>query len=98
MLASRRPRRPAELVVFGEFFLESVFYDLGETPRFGIEVRAGRFSETPGGGLATTAIVASHLGSRVAAVTRIGRDALRQPAWNQLRKAGVDTSASEIAD
>src|SRR5579863_3152718 len=98
MLPTPAPRQQpaAELVVFGEFFLEMVFYDVAETPRFGTEVRAGQFSETPGGGLATTAIVASRLGTRTAAVTRVGRDALGEPSWQRLTRARVDTSASEI--
>ena len=86
----------AQLVVFGEFFLELVLYDIAETPRFGTEVRAGQFSETPGGGVATTAIVAARLGTPTAAVSRVGRDALGKPAWEALRRAHVDTSASEI--
>ncbi|HEV2176426.1 MAG TPA: carbohydrate kinase family protein [Terriglobia bacterium] len=96
MPPARHSQPAAELVVFGEFFLEMVFYDVAETPRFGTEVRAGRFSETPGGGLATTAIVASRLGTRTAAVSRVGRDALGEPSWERLRQARVDTSASEI--
>lgn len=97
MRDSRRPPGPAELVVLGEFFLEMVFYDVARTPQFGVEVRAGRFSETPGGGVATTAMVASRLGTPTAAVTRVGKDALLQDSWNRLRQAGVDTSASEVS-
>ena len=96
MRDSRRPPGPVELVVFGEFFLEMVFYEVAQAPRFGVEVRAGQFSETPGGGVATTSMVASRLGTPTAAVTRVGRDALRQESWSRIRAAGVDTSASEI--
>jgi sugar/nucleoside kinase (ribokinase family) len=91
-----RPPRPAELVVLGEFFLEMVFYEVAEAPRFGVEVRAGQFSETPGGGVATTSMVAAGLGTSTSAITRVGKDALRREPWSRVQKAGVDTSASEI--
>ena len=96
MRAYLRSLGPAELVVFGEFFLEMVFYDVARAPQLGVEVRAGQFSETPGGGVATTALVASHLGTSTAVVTRVGKDALLKDSWNRLRAAGVDTSASDI--
>jgi ribokinase len=96
MRTGRLAERTAELVVFGEFFLEMVFCDLADVPRFGTEVRAGRFSKTPGGGLATTALVAQSLGTRTAAITRIGNDALGEKSWNRLRESNVDTSACEI--
>ena len=41
------------LVVFGEFFLDLVFYNLPAVPRMGEEVKTKSFGIFPGGGLAT---------------------------------------------
>lgn len=85
-----------DLVVFGEFFSDMIFYQLAEEPRFGEEVKTGSFLVAPGGGLATSAIAASRLGSRVGIITRLGADARTLPTWNQILSEGMDVSACEI--
>ena len=52
-----------DLVVFGEFFSDMIFYDLPDRPRFGEELKTDAFLVAPGGGLSTTAIAASRLGT-----------------------------------
>lgn len=93
--ASLRPR--TDLVVFGEFFRDLVFYDLPEPPRMGEEVKTGQFAEFPGGGVATTALVAAGLGTPTAVVTRVGRDAHRNLAWQKLIRSGIFTGACEFS-
>jgi len=63
-----------DLVVFGEFFLDMIFYKLPRAPKRGEEVKTQYFAEFPGGGLATTALVAAGLGTSTAVVTRVGKD------------------------
>jgi ribokinase len=84
------------LVVFGEFFLEMVFYDLARAPRMGSEVKTSCLSECPGGGVATTALVAAGLGTSTAIVTRVGSDALQNRAWQTLVQGGVCVDACEF--
>jgi len=56
-------------VVFGEFFRDLVFYDLPSAPRMGEEVKTASIARFPGGGLATTALVAASLGTPTKAIT-----------------------------
>src|SRR5919204_1166233 len=91
-----RARKRASLVVFGEFFLDLIFYDLPDAPRMGEEVKTGSFAEFPGGGIATTALVSQQLGTPTAIVTRIGRDAVSSPAWQKLTTSGVAVDACEV--
>ena len=92
--ASARSQR---LVIFGEFFLDLIFYDLPDLPRLGEEVKTRRFAELPGGGLATTALVAAGLGTSTAVVTRVGQDARLSPAWQKLAKSSVSVEACEVS-
>ena len=93
--ASGRPSR--RLVVFGEFYLDLIFYDLPNLPRLGEEVKTRRFAELPGGGLATTALVAAGLGTSTSAVTRVGEDARSSPAWRKLANSRVSLKACEFS-
>jgi sugar/nucleoside kinase (ribokinase family) len=84
------------LVVFGEFYLDLVFYNLPSLPRLGKEVKTRSFSRLPGGGLATTALVAAGLGTSTAVITRIGRDAQESSAWQALKQQEISTEYCEI--
>ncbi|MGB2667156.1 MAG: carbohydrate kinase family protein [Candidatus Acidiferrum sp.] len=84
------------LTVFGEFFLDLVFYDLPVVPRMGEEVKTASFARFPGGGLATTAMVASRLGTPTRIITIVGRDALASREWKTLVESGVSTKGCEI--
>lgn len=95
-MASTRVPTERNLVVFGEFFLDLVFYNLPRLPRMGEEVKTESFARFPGGGLATTALVAAALGTPTSAITRIGRDAAASPAWQQLVKSGISVAGCEI--
>lgn len=88
-------RTPAKqrLVVFGEFFLDLIFYDLPRVPRMGEEVKTARFATFPGGGVATTAIVTAGLGTPTSVITRVGEDARMNPAWQKLVQSGVSIEA-----
>jgi len=97
VMASAPTRSSAKLVVFGEFFIDLVFYDLPDVPRLGEEVKTSSFAELPGGGLATTALVAAGLGTPTAAITRIGEDARLSPAWQKLLRGGVSVEACEFS-
>jgi len=92
--ASAQDRR--ELVVFGEFFLDLVFYDLPRIPRMGEEVKTQSCARFPGGGLATTALVASALGTPTRVITRVGRDALNGREWHKLLRAGISTKGCQF--
>ncbi|MGB8474469.1 MAG: carbohydrate kinase family protein [Candidatus Acidiferrum sp.] len=94
-MTSASARSSRRLVVFGEFFLDLVFYDLPRVPRMGEEVKTACFATFPGGGLATTALVAAGLGTSTSVVTRIGQDAQSSPAWQALLKRGVSTDCCE---
>lgn len=92
----RASTRQFDLVVFGEFFSDMIFYGLRNQPRFGEEVKTSSFLIAPGGGLATAAIAASRLGSVTGIITRVGADAEVLPTWNEILKAGLDVTACEI--
>ena len=81
------------LLVFGEFFLDLVFYDLPQVPKMGEEVKTSRFATFPGGGVATTAMVAAELGTPTSVITRVGEDARMNPAWQKLVQSGVSIEA-----
>ena len=89
-------RNDRVLVVFGEFFVDLVFYDLPEVPRLGKEVKTACFAMFPGGGLATTALVAAGLGTSAEVITRLGRDALENPAWQRVVQSGISIMACEF--
>jgi ribokinase len=84
------------LVVFGEFFLDLVFYDLPGIPRLGEEVKTACFARFPGGGLATTALVASTLGTPTKVITRVGRDALASPEWQKFVQGRISIKGCEF--
>jgi sugar/nucleoside kinase (ribokinase family) len=84
-----------DLVVLGEFFSDMIFYNLPRRPRFGEESKTDSFLVAPGGGLATTAIAASRLGTRTSLITRLGADARYLPTWNQITMEKLDISACE---
>lgn len=83
-------------MVFGEFFFDLVFYDLPRAPRMGEEVKTSSFARFPGGGVATTALVAAKLGTPTNIITRVGRDAPGSPEWQRMLEGGVSTEGSEI--
>src|SRR2546429_9669778 len=95
MPASARP--PRRLLIFGGFYLDLVFYDLPGVPRLGEEVKTRRFAELPGGGLATTALVAAGLGTATAAVTRVGGEASLSPTLQKLTRSRVSVEADGIS-
>lgn len=95
-MAKRKQERAGfDLVVFGEFFSDLIFYRLTRRPRFGEESKTESFLIAPGGGLATTAIAASRLGTVTGIVTRVGADAESLPTWNQMMQEKLDISACE---
>ncbi len=96
MASSTSSRSGRGLVVFGEFFFDLVFYDLPTIPRMGEEVKTASFARFPGGGLATTALVAAGLGTPTKAITRVGRDALRSQEWQRVVKSGISTRGCEF--
>jgi len=96
MVTSASARSDRGLVVFGEFFFDLVFYDLPTVPRMGREVKTARFDRFPGGGLATTALVAAKLGTPTKAITRVGQDALTSPEWQKLVESGISTKGCEF--
>lgn len=85
-----------DLVVFGEFFSDLIFYGLSHEPRLGEEVKTRSFLIAPGGGLATSAIAAKRLGSRTAVITRVGADADTLSTWAEILAEGLDVSACEV--
>jgi len=91
--ASREPK--FDLVVFGEFFSDMIFYHLPRRPRFGEESKTDSFLVAPGGGLSTTAIAASRLGTVTGVVTRVGADAEYLPTWSQIVQEKLDITACE---
>lgn len=84
------------LVVLGEFFLDLVFYGLPSRPRMGQEVKTESLERVPGGGLATTSLVAHGLGTQTAVITRIGRDALGNAAWQKMQRSGIAVDCCEV--
>jgi len=97
-MAKRRDYRETkfDLVVFGEFFSDMIFYQLTRRPRFGEESKTNSFLIAPGGGLSTTAIAASRLGTVTGIITRVGADAAYLPTWNQIAEEKLDISACEF--
>jgi sugar/nucleoside kinase (ribokinase family) len=97
-MAKQKQGRAAgfDLVVFGEFFSDLIFYRLPRRPRFGEESKTESFLIAPGGGLATTAIAASRLGTVTGIVTRVGADSDSLPTWNQMMQEKLDISACEF--
>lgn len=96
MTSSASVRNNRGLVVFGEFFRDLVFYDLPSAPRMGEEVKTASIARFPGGGLATTALVAASLGTPTTAITRVGRDALTSPEWQTLVRSGISIRGCEF--
>jgi sugar/nucleoside kinase (ribokinase family) len=96
MAAHRETTNKFDMVVFGEFFSDMIFYGLRNQPRFGEEVKTDSFLIAPGGGLATSALAASRLGSMTAIVTRVGGDAESLPTWGEILREGLDVAACEI--
>lgn len=96
MLSKRNPVKSFDLVVFGEFFSDLVFYRLPDRPRLGEELKTDHFLIAPGGGLATTALAASRLGTSTGIVTRVGADALALPTWAEILNQGLDVTACEV--
>ncbi len=97
-MAKRQQEKPTkfDLVVFGEFFSDLIFYRLPRRPRFGEESKTDSFLIAPGGGLATTAIAASRLGTTTGIITRLGADAESLPTWNLIAQENLDISACEF--
>ena len=96
MVANVGPARGG-LIVLGEFFLDLIFYHLPKAPRMGEEVKTDHFAEFPGGGVATTALVAASLGCPTTVVTRVGQDIRETPAWRKLQQSGVFLGACEYS-
>ena len=98
-MASTRQRGQAkfDLVVFGEFFSDMIFYGLHDRPRFGEELKTDSFLIAPGGGLSTTAIAANRLGTSTGIVTRVGADAPALPTWAEIIREKLDITACEYS-
>ena len=84
-----------DLVVFGEFFSDMIFYGLSDRPRLGEELKTNSFLVAPGGGLSITAIAASRLGTSTGIVTRVGVDADALPTWAEIVREKLDITACE---
>lgn len=85
------------LVIIGEFFLDLIFYALPDLPRLGVEVKTRHFAQLPGGGLATTSLVASRLGTPTSVIARVGEDARSSLAWRSLKDNKVFVDACEFS-
>jgi ribokinase len=96
MLSKRIVAKPFDLVVFGEFFSDLIFYRLPDRPRLGEELKTDHFLIAPGGGLATTALAANRLGTATGIVTRVGADASVLPTWAAMMNQGLDVTACEV--
>jgi sugar/nucleoside kinase (ribokinase family) len=96
MLSKRNAAKSFDLVVFGEFFSDLIFYGVPDRPRFGEELKTSHFLIAPGGGLATTALAATRLGTSTGILTRVGADALTLPTWTAILDQGLDVSACEV--
>jgi sugar/nucleoside kinase (ribokinase family) len=96
MFTTASARSNRGLLVFGEFFIDLVFYNLAHIPRMGEELKTASFARFPGGGVATTALVAAKLGTPTNIVTRVGRDAQFSPEWKKMAAGGVSTRGTEI--
>jgi len=66
-----------DLVTAGEAFDDVVFHGLDRLPRPGEEIKTDRLERSPGGGAIITAVAASRLGMRCAAIGGFSRDAAR---------------------
>jgi sugar/nucleoside kinase (ribokinase family) len=95
-VTKRHVERQLDLVLFGEFFSDLIFYHLPDRPRLGEEIKTDSFLIAPGG-VATTAQAASRLGSRTAMISRVGADADSLPTWSALLTQGLDVSACEVS-
>jgi sugar/nucleoside kinase (ribokinase family) len=96
MVTRRRNTEPKfDLVVFGEFFSDMIFYRLPGRPRFGEESKTDSFLVAPGG-LSTTAIAANRLGTATGIVTRVGADAGSLPTWAAIVREKLDITACEF--
>ena len=84
------------LVVFGEFFIDLIFHNLSGIPQVGEEVRTKTHARFPGGGLATTALVAANLGTPTGVITRVGKDANASPEWQKIKAANISVRACEF--
>jgi ribokinase len=84
-----------DLVVFGEFFSDMIFYGLSDRPRLGEELKTNSFLVAPGGGLSITAIAASRIGTSTGIVTRVGVDADALPTWAEIVREKLDIAACE---
>ena len=73
-----------------------IFYHLPRRPRFGEESKTDSFLVAPGGGLSTTAIAASRLGTVTGIITRVGADAEYLPTWAQIAQEKLDITACEF--
>jgi ribokinase len=93
---SSSPNRKG-LVVFGEFFVDLVFFSLPTIPRLGEEVKTTSFGRFPGGGLATTSLVAAALGNPTKIITRVGQDIVATPAWQKLAESGISMEGCEFS-
>jgi sugar/nucleoside kinase (ribokinase family) len=91
----RKKNGVLDLVVFGEFFSDMIFYGLSDRPRLGEEVKTNSFLVAPGGGLSITAIAASRLGTSTGIVTRVGVDADALPTWAEIVREKLDITACE---
>jgi sugar/nucleoside kinase (ribokinase family) len=91
---SKQPK--FDLVVFGEFFSDMIFYRLPQRPVFGEESKTDSFLVAPGGGLSTTALAASRLGTTTGIITRVGADAKVLPTWGELVREKLDITACEF--
>ena len=96
MLSKRIAAKHFDLVVFGEFFSDLIFYRLPDRPRLGEELKTDHFLIAPGGGLATTALAASKLGTSTGIVTRVGADAGVLPTWSAMMNQGLDVTGCEV--
>jgi sugar/nucleoside kinase (ribokinase family) len=92
---ARKVNAKFDLVVFGEFFSDMIFYGLPDRPRLGEELKTDSFLVAPGGGLSTTAIAASRLGTSTGIVTRVGADAHALPTWAEIVREKLDITACE---
>jgi sugar/nucleoside kinase (ribokinase family) len=92
---TRKRNGVLDLVIFGEFFSDMIFYGLSDRPRLGEELKTNSFLVAPGGGLAITAMAASKLGTSTGIVTRVGVDADMLPTWAEIVREKLDITACE---
>src|SRR5690242_10457091 len=85
------------LVVVGSINLDLVSA-ADRIPRPGETLTGARFETFPGGKGANQALAARRLGAPVSMIGKVGTDAFGSALRENLRAAGVDTSAVEDAD